>query len=124
MTILTGIVVIVALSVGAVVVAESTGEDAGPTTDLLLEVSAENVTISHNGGDSVALANLRVTIKQGNTRSAFTPDVANTTGPDDRLDPGERIRREHGFGAGDLEVIVAHRPSSTILLDDLKRIRS
>lgn len=117
-TLLTGVVVLVALAVGAVVVAQTTGGDAGPTTDLVVEASTDSVTLVHNGGDSLDLAELRVTLDRGTDSTRFTPDAANATGPDARLSPGEEIRRAHGASPGDLTVIVAHRPSSTILLDD------
>jgi hypothetical protein len=116
--ILTGVVVVVALAVGGVVITQYSGDDGGPNTDLVLSASNEEVTLAHNGGDSLDLADLRVTLEQDDTRKTFTPDAANTTGGDARLDPGERVRREHGVDPGDLTVLVVHRPSNTVLLQD------
>jgi hypothetical protein len=121
---LAGVVVIVAVTAGAIIVTQSTATDDGPTTDLYLEVSTENVTIAHNGGDSVTLTDLRVFLERDDTRKTFTPAGENATGSDGRLEPGERTRRGHGFGPGDLGVVVVHRPSNTVLLDELKPVPS
>ena len=119
---LTGVVVIVALSVGVVVISQASGDDPGPTTDLVLDVSAAEMTLSHNGGDWPVLSELRVTLEADGDRRTFTPDPANVTGGDDRLSPGERIRRDHGADPGDLSVLVVHRPSNTVLLDDRETV--
>jgi flagellin-like protein len=116
--ILTGVVVVVALAIGVVVIAQYSGDDGGLTTDLVLSTSNEEVTLSHNGGDSLDLADLRVTLEQDGTRTTFTPDAANATGGNARLDPGERVRRDHGVDPGDLTVLVVHRPSNSVILED------
>lgn len=118
MTLLTGVVVIVALSVGAVIVAQYSGDDVGPTTDLEVSADATDLRITHNGGDSLDLAALTVRLDQDGTESSFTPTAADATGPDDRLDPSERVELAHGLSAGDVDVIVVHRRSNTILLDE------
>lgn len=121
-TILTGVVVIVALTVGAVVVSQASGDDPGPTTDLVLRASSENVTLAHNGGDTLDRAPLTVVLTQKGHEKRFTPAAANVTGGDDRIQPGERIHRRHGLGPGDVEVLVVHDPSGSVLLDDRERI--
>lgn len=115
---LTGVVTIVALLVGGVIIAESGPDDDGPTTGFEISASTENVTLAHNGGDTVAVSNLRVTLRQGNGERTFVPAVGNTTDGDGTLRPGDAIRREHGFPTGDLQVIVVHDPSNEVLADE------
>lgn len=123
-TLLTGVVVVVALLVGGVIVAQTTADDAGPTVDLLAGATDTDVLLTHNGGDSVPVTELRVVLEQDDSTTVFTPTAADVTGPDARLDPSERIQRSHGFGAGDLEILVVHDPSSTVLLEDRVTIPS
>ena len=116
--ILTGITLVLALSVGAVIISQTIGTEDGPTTDVAFSASNENVTFVHNGGDSLALADLTIRLEQADTTKAFTPSATNTTGGDAVLEPSEYVRREHGFPPGDVEVLVVHEPSSSVLLDD------
>lgn len=118
---LTGVVVIAALMVGAAIIAQTGGDD-GPTTDLVLDVTASDVVLTHNGGDTLVLAELTVVLDAGGAERRFTPDAANTSDGDARLRPGDRIQRAHGFSSGDLGVLVVHDPSNTVVLDDRERI--
>jgi len=116
---LTGVFAVVALIVGGFIIAGSGGGDAGPTTDVRVDATGEDVVLTHNGGDSVALSALRVRIARGSNSETTTPD-ATVGGGDDRFDPSERIRIDHGYAtAGDLEVMVVHEPSGTILAEDV-----
>jgi len=115
---LTGVVVVVALVVGAFVIADAGETDDGPTADLLVDVSAENVTLTHNGGKPLVLADLRVVLRTDATERSFGPAPTNVTGGDATLDPGERIRRTHGVSPGALTVVVVHDPSNTVVADE------
>jgi len=115
---LTGVVAIVALVVGGVIIADFGSGDDGPTTDLLADADATDATLTHNGGDPVALADLRVTVYRDGGPVRLTPTTTAGSG-DDTLDPGERTTVAHGVsGPADVRVVVAHDPSSTVLLDD------
>jgi len=115
---LTGVVAIVALVVGGFIIADVGGDDDGPTTDLLVDAGPSEATFTHNGGDPVALADLRVTVYRDGGPVRLTPTATAGSG-DDTLDPGERFRVAHGVsGPADVRVLVAHEPSSTVLLED------
>jgi len=118
LTLLTGVVVIVALIVGGVVIAQSTGSDDGPTTDLVLDATQSDAILTHNGGDTLELSALTVIYERRGTVQRFTPAPGDTSDGDGRLTPGDRIQWGHGFPAGDLTVTVAHGPSSTVLFED------
>jgi hypothetical protein len=107
--------------VGAVIIAQTGGDD-GPTTDLVLEVTASDVALTHNGGDTLALGDLTVVLDADGSERRFTPDAANTSDGDARLRPGDRISRAHGFPSDDLGVMVVHDPSNSVLVDDRERI--
>jgi len=115
---LTGVVAIVALVVGGFIIADVGSDDSGPTTDLLVDADSTDLTFTHNGGDPVALADLRVTVYRDSGTVRRTP-TATVGGGDDTLDPGEQFRVAHGVsGPADVRVVVAHDPSSTVLLED------
>lgn len=113
---LTGVVAIVAFTAGALIIAGA-GPSDDPTTAIRVETAPGNITISNNGGETVALSDLRVVFRQGATERRFTPDPTNATGGDS-FEPGDSLRRKHAFAPGDLTVIVVHDPSNSVLLDD------
>jgi FlaG/FlaF family flagellin (archaellin) len=114
---LTVVVAALALLVGAAVIAGSTGDDA-PTADFVVETTATNVTLTHNGGDNLALSELTVYLEGDGSRQQFTPSPSDTDDGDATLRPGERIEYAHSFGDGDLTVLVVHEPSSTVLFEE------
>lgn len=119
---LTGVVAIVALTVGAFVVAGTGGDAAGPTTDIVLDVTASDVVLTHNGGDPLDVGALTVLVRHGGTETRFAPDPTDTDDGDARLVPGDAVRLTHGVGDGDLTVLVVHERSNTVLLDDSSRV--
>jgi hypothetical protein len=123
-TLLTGVVVIVALTIGALVITQTADEDSGPTTDILSDATTTDVVLAHNGGDSIPVDELFVRLEQDDATLEFSPTASDLSGPDARFDPGEQITRAHGFGSGNLEILVVHEPSNTVLLDDRATIPS
>lgn len=115
---LTGVVVVVALTVGAVVIAGSGPGDAAPTTDFRVEATATDVLLTHNGGEVLEVSSLTVILEQPGSREEFTPAAGDTADGDGSLEPGDRIRRVHGLTTGDLTVTVVHRPSNEVLFED------
>lgn len=121
---LTGVVAVVALIVGGIIIADTGGGDDGPTTSFVAEATDQTITLTHNGGDTVALADLRVSVSGNDTTREFVPDAANATGSDASLTPGESLTRDHGVPTGDpdvfevIEVLVVHGPSNTVLFED------
>lgn len=114
---LTGVVVVVALTVGTVVVAQTAGDDTGPTADVDADATSDELTLWHSGGDPLDRRGLVVVLEQDGTETRFTPGAANLTGGDDRFDPGERVRRDHGLAAGDATVFVVHEPSGALVAE-------
>ena len=115
---LTAVVAALALTVGAAVIAGSTGGDADPTTDFVLEVTASDALLSHNGGDVLDLSALTVILERDGTDQRFTPAPADTSDGDARFAPGDRISYAHGYAGGDVTVVVVHRPSNTVVFEE------
>lgn len=115
---LTAVVAALALTVGAAVIAGSTADDSGPTTDFVLEVTASDALLSHNGGDVLDVSALTVVLERGGTAQRFTPVPADTSDGDGRFAPGDRISHAHGYSGGDVIVVVVHRPSNTVIFEE------
>jgi len=115
---LTGVVAALALTVGAAVIAGSTSGETEPTTDYVLEVTASDALLSHNGGDVLDVSALTVVLERDGTVQRFTPAPADTSDGDARLTPGDRIGYAHGYSGGDVTVVVVHRPSNAVLFEE------
>ncbi|GAB7095498.1 hypothetical protein JCM30237_26520 [Halolamina litorea] len=88
---LTAVVVVTVSAAGAVVLADA-GGDESTRADLSVNVAEEGVALTHNGGDSVAFADLRIVVSHGN--ETWRPAV-NASGivrgdADDQFERGER----------------------------------
>jgi hypothetical protein len=117
-TLLTGVVAVVALIVGGVIITQSSGGDEGPTTDFVLDANQTDAFLTHNGGDTLELSTLMVLYEHPGDVKRLPPVPANTSDGDARLRPGERIEWTHNFSSGDLTVTVVHDPSNTVLFED------
>jgi FlaG/FlaF family flagellin (archaellin) len=118
---LVAVVVIAVTTVSGTLVVSKATDDA-PPVDLAADATDATVTVSHRGGDALALADLTVVVRVGGSERRFTPSAANVTvgDADDRLEPGEEWERAHGVGveAGDqVRVLVVHEPTDAVVLD-------
>lgn len=69
--------------------------------------------------------NLHVLVRVDGSRQRFPIDSANVSGDrDDEFAPTERFARDHTLGGGDMEALVIHTPSNTILQRENLAVRS
>jgi flagellin-like protein len=115
---LTAVVVILMAAVGAFVlggVSES-ASGYGPLFDAEVNLTASEVSVTHAGGDDVAIDELAVVLQEGPTSERYGFDAANVSGNGDAdFEPTERFQREHGLGTGTIDVLVIHDPSNSVL---------
>lgn len=120
---LVGIIVVMTTTVSLGIVSNLTGgdgtfDDAAPQFDVRAEATGENITLGHNGGDSVAADRVLVVVANDTTERRFRVDPANLTGGDNRYDPGDTFRRAHGLEGEYVDVLVVvdgDRAGRTIL---------
>lgn len=114
---LTAVIVVLMGGFGAVYLG-ATGEAAsdGPLVTANVTATADRVSITHAGGDSVRIADLDVLVRGSDASERHSFDVGNVSDTaDDRFDPGERYARNHGVGGGQLQVLLVHTESNTVL---------
>jgi len=97
--------------------ASAQAEAGGVSADAAVEVTADNVTVTHAGGDALADDALEVIVRNGSDEEQYDPAdaVARTGDGDGQFEPGERATFDHGFSPGEVTVLVIDRESNTVL---------
>lgn len=113
---LLGVVVVVTTLVGAFVLLDSDRKER-PLADLRIEATAKNVTIVHTGGDSVAVADIRVVVRSDADQQTFPVDAANVTGSDGDFGFGDTFVRNHSVAGPAVTVLVVHTPTNSVLAE-------
>jgi len=120
------ITVILAAVIGTFVLGLGDSLEQAPQSQLDAEgVSSSEAQINHNGGDSIAVGDLRVVLDDGtNTNTASSLDDGDLSGSDSDFGVGETLTltaSEMEGGSfdvtGDTQVQVIHVPSDSIILD-------
>jgi len=115
------ITVILAAVIGTFVLGLGDSLEQAPQAQLDAETTSDDhLVISHNGGDSIPSADLRVEVKgndDSDTDSVTDPSVDDG---DSDFSVGDSITLDNGGsydGFGDTNVRVIHEPSESIILD-------
>jgi len=110
------ITVILAAVIGTFVLGLGDSLQQAPQAQLDAEATAsDTLTISHNGGDSIAVGDLRVVVAEAGADSFTGADLS---GAGDNFEVGETITITTSDTSGDdSEVRVIHVPSESIILD-------
>jgi len=116
---MTGMVVVVVGVGTAAVVFDSGGvTEETPLVDLSTNVTAQDVEITHEGGDVVDTEDVRVVLEASVGSERYRLDAANVSGDDEALGPGDELVREHEIGVKAGTVIVVHSPTDTVLVEE------
>jgi len=118
---LVGVFATVAIIVGVVIIQDVTDRaDDEPLVDLNATATADNVTLTHAGGDDLTVEDVDVILRQGSDerRDGLETYTEQRGDGDSQFDPGERRNRTHPFSSGTLRVVVVHEPSNAVLLDE------
>ncbi|WP_246984677.1 type IV pilin N-terminal domain-containing protein [Halorientalis marina] len=118
-----GIVLIGIVAVFALGFADDATSD--PTTVAVdADVTASNLTITHESGDALRVDDIAVVLKRPDSsdRVPLSSLRTVTSDGDDRFTAGERFRLRHGVADGDLRVRVVHEPNGAVLYDRAFRI--
>jgi hypothetical protein len=115
---LTGVVVLSASAIGLAYVETSTQTDEGPRADVDIAVGTDVITVSHNGGDGLRVADVRMIVAVNGSRVpyAFDDPKASWTGGT-TFEPGEEWRNRSRTYHPDatVEVTFIHAPSNTVV---------
>ncbi len=117
---LTAVVVVLVGVVGAGVIANFSSQaeaGAGVSADATVEITADNVTVTHAGGDALADSAVEVIIRNGSYEEQYDlADALTRTGDGDgQFEPGERATLGHGFSPGEVTVLVIDRDKNAVL---------
>ena len=117
--ILLTVVVIIITTVGGAVVLGGVAEDAdsgsAPLVYFSVEITADNVTITHAGGDVITQSELTVIVRGDDTTDRYSFDGARVGDGDGRFEPSERFLRDHNIAGQSIQVTVVHDASNTVL---------
>lgn len=123
---LIGVVVVVATTAAVGITFNYTGGGGAgglggeaQRADIQASATADNLTLSHNGGERLPGSDVLVVVSNGSTEKRFAVDAANLTGTDGSFDPGEIVTREHGLTGDSMDVLVSveKEGQSRLLLD-------
>jgi len=116
---LTGVIVVIAGIGGAAIiggVAEDAERSSAPMVDFPVEITADNLSVTHAGGDTVTQSELTVIARDGSATERYDVDSANLTGDSDgQFEPSERFERNHSLGGSKVTVQVVHGSSNSVL---------
>jgi len=118
---LVGVFALLALLVGTVVIGNVTDQARGdPLAEINASATAENLTLTHSGGDSFDETAITVILRQDGDETRYgLESFTETRGTDTaRFSPGERWTRNHTLQTGLTRVLVVHRPSNTVVHDE------
>ena len=118
---LTVVVVLLTATVGFVVVESVASADSAPSAlgDYRFDATATGVAVTHAGGNPAPLSELALLVRgpNGTTSSPFT--VGTLTGGGSAFEPGSTWRYAGApfpvRGVAELDVLVVHRPSETVV---------
>ncbi len=109
------ITVILAAVIGTFVLGLGDSLEQAPQAQLDAEADGSgNAVISHNGGDAIALGDIKVVTEPGSTTtSGFS------AGGDDEFNVGDSISASHSetTSGNEVDVQLIHEPSQSIILD-------
>jgi FlaG/FlaF family flagellin (archaellin) len=113
---LTGVVVLLG-SLVALGVLGNLDTYSGPSSNLEVEVGYDTVTLSHQGGDSLAAADTEVVFGDGATERYGLGAFAQVQGDAGRFEPGEAWRHGHSKSETIRIIVVHHGEEDTVVLD-------
>jgi len=109
-------VVVISIGVGGVyAMGTFTQSTDAPEAAITGEVSTDNITLSHQGGDSLPGDDLRLIVRLNGTETVKGWSDGTLSG-DDTFDPGESWKLSHNYDNGSLVTVwLIHDPSNTVL---------
>jgi len=123
---LIGVVVLVVTAIGVLAFDAFTVPTA-PNAELEAEFSGSNATVSHGGGDALALSSLSVVTRTGGESTRVPAESSATIlgDGDDSFELGERLRYDcvgSGGAGSEATLRLIHEPSSTTVLKESGQI--
>lgn len=111
-------VVVVTMTVfGTFSIASVLDFESEPFVEIEGTLDTDGLTLTHAGGDNLAVSGLTVYVSNDTTRPEVDFESGTLTGDgDDRFEPGERWTNDSTLPTGDrLTVVLAHEPSNSVV---------
>ena len=113
-------VIVVTVGVGGAVMLGGVADDAdsasSPLVDAVIEVTANEITVTYGGGDPVTQSAVTVVLRGDTRTERYSLDDANLSGDDDEtFEVTERFQRDHDLVGPSVDVLVVHGSADTIL---------
>ncbi|QSG15668.1 PKD domain-containing protein [Halapricum desulfuricans] len=118
---LVGVFALLALLVGTVVIGNVTDQASNePLAEINTSATAENLTLTHGGGDGFEETAITVILRQNGdeTRYGLESFTENRGSDTARFSAGERWVRSHTLTTGLARVLVVHEPSNAVVHDE------
>lgn len=118
---LVGVFALLALLVGTVIIGNISDQASDePLAEINASATAEDLTLTHGGGDSFEETAISVILRQNGDEArygleSFTENRGSDTA---RFSAGERWIRNHTLETGLTRVLVVHRPSNAVVHDE------
>jgi|GEM_PF-4771014 len=115
---LTGVFVILAALIGMFVLSSMTSDaqDDGPLVDVEANATADYVSVSHAGGDSIRATDVSVVVRGTNTREYDLETFDQRVGTDpSRFAPGDSWRGPNEVGGDSLEILVVAEAANIVV---------
>ena|GEM_PF-1359670 len=118
---LVGVFALLALLVGTVVIGNVTNQASDePLAEINTSATAENLTLTHGGGDGFEETAITVILRQNGDETRYGLDsfTENRGSDTARFSAGERWVRSHTLTTGLARVLVVHEPSNAVVHDE------
>jgi hypothetical protein len=124
-TLLTGIIVVLVALGGLFLFADFEGDDEQLLANIEGEITATDITLTHNGGDTFNSSEVAVVLTGDNERDLNLAADFNTTGGSGELAPGDvwEYSTNGSVLLGEGRLLVVHEPTNTVLYDEGYLIR-
>lgn len=119
-TLLTGIIVVLVALGGLFLFADFEGDDEQLLANIEGEITATDITLTHNGGDTFNSSEVAVVLTGDNERDLNLAADFNTTGGSGELAPGDvwEYNTSGDIILGEGRLLVIHEPTNTVLYDE------
>ena len=118
---LVGVFALLALLVGTIVIGNVTNQASDePLAEINASATAENLTLTHGGGDGFEETAITVILRQNGDETRYGLDsfTENRGSDTARFSAGERWVRSHTLTTGLARVLVVHEPSNAVVHDE------
>jgi len=114
---LTAVVVVLVGVAGGIFLSNAFDDDDEPLISVESTLTADRVTLAHNGGDTVDADDVEVVLRRADSTDRITLSAFdNTSG--EQFEPGSDWDTSVSLTAGTVQLFVVHTPSNTVVHEE------